>query len=561
MNGQTFFSRFDTKWLVIACAVTVLVLFTALPMLYLIYRSVVVEGSVNLENYRVVYSNAVNFRAFVNTFKVSLLVTGLSVLITFPLAWLVGRTNLPGKGFFRTLFVATYMIPPYVGAIAWIQLLNPSVGYVNTFLMAVFGLTQAPFNIYSMGGMIWCMTLFYSPFAFITISRAMEKMDPSLEEASRIAGASPLKTLVRVTLPLMLPSVIAGGVLVFINAGSSFGIPAIVGMPAQIEVLTTRIVTYVYMGTGKGIREATALAVILMVVANGLLYASTFLLGKKEYVTIGGKSMRPNLVDLGRWKWPVTALVAAYGFVSVFLPLGSILVTSMLKSMSRPVSFDNLTFSTWKTVVNNTGYMDCLGTSFFAATVTATVATVVALFIAYLAVKTRTKGRAVPDSLATLGGATPSIVIALALIITFSGEFGLNLYSTVAILVVSYLVKYLTMSVRTISASLTQVHVSLEEAALSSGASWLRAMKDIVLPLVSPSIIAGWFLVFMPSFYELTMSILLYGSKTKTIGVLLYEMQTYADPQDASVLAIVILLIVLGGNLLLRKLSRGSVGI
>ena len=561
VNGQTFFSRFDSKWLVIAGAVTVLVLFTALPMLYLIYRSFVVQGTVNLENYQVVYSNVVNFKAFVTTFKVSLLVTGLSVLISFPLAWLVGRTNLPGKGFFRTMFVAPYMIPPYVGAIAWIYLMNPSVGYINKFLMAVFGLSQAPFNIYSVGGMVWCMTLFYSPFAFITISRAMEKMDPSLEEASRVAGASPLKTLCKVTLPLMLPSVIAGGVLVFINAASSFGIPAMIGMPAQIEVLTTRIVTYVYMGTGKGIREATALAVVLMVVANGLLYASTFLLGRKEYVTIGGKSMRPNLVDLGKWKWPVTGLVILYGMVSVFLPMGAILGTSLMKTMSRPIGLENLTLATWKSVVENTSYMDCLSTSFIAATAAATLATAIALLIAYLAVKTKAKGRKIPDSLATLGGATPSIVIALALIITFSGEFGLNLYSTVAILVVSYLVKYLTMSVRTISASLTQVHVSLEEAALNAGASWPRTMKDIVLPLVSPSIVAGWFLVFMPSFYELTMSILLYGAKTKTIGVLLYEMQTYADPQDASVLAILILLIVLTGNLLLRKLSRGSVGI
>lgn len=339
------------------------------------------------------------------------------------------------------MFVAPYMIPPYVGAIAWIYLMNPSVGYINKFLMAVFGLSQAPFNIYSVGGMVWCMTLFYSPFAFITISRAMEKMDPSLEEASRVAGASPLKTLCKVTLPLMLPSVIAGGVLVFINAASSFGIPAMIGMPAQIEVLTTRIVTYVYMGTGKGIREATALAVVLMVVANGLLYASTFLLGRKEYVTIGGKSMRPNLVDLGKWKWPVTGLVILYGMVSVFLPMGAILVTSLMKTMSRPIGLENLTLATWKSVVENTSYMDCLSTSFIAATAAATLATAIALLIAYLAVKTKAKGRKIPDSLATLGGATPSIVIALALIITFSGEFGLNLYSTVAILVVSYLVQ------------------------------------------------------------------------------------------------------------------------
>lgn len=561
MDKKTFFPVFDLKWIVISIAVATLISFTVLPMLYLIFRSIVVDGVINIENYREVYNNIVNFNAFVNTFRISVAVTIVSLLISFPLAWLVGRTDLPAKGFFRTLFVATYMIPPYVGAIAWIQLLNPRVGYLNVLLKKVLHLSTAPFDIYSFAGLVWCLTLFYSPFAFITISRALEKMDPTLEEASRISGATPLETLYRVTLPLMFPSILAGGVLVFIGVASAFGIPAIVGMPAKIEVLTTRIVTYVYMGTGKGIREATALAVSLMLVANAILYFMTYILGKKDYVTIGGKSMRPNLVELGKWKWPITAIVSAYGLVSVFIPLGSILVTSMLKSLSRPISFANLTFEKWLAVVDNSQYMETLSNSFIAASVAATVATLIALFVAYLLVKTNAKGRRIPDSLATLGGATPSIVIALALIITFSGEFGLNLYSTLGILIVAYMVKYLTMAVRTIAASLSQVHSSLEEAALNSGANWLRSLKDILLPLIAPSIVAGWFLVFMPSFYELTMSIILYGSKTKTIGVLLYELQTYADPQDASVLAVVVLTIVLLGNIILRKISKGNVGI
>lgn len=545
----------------IAAAVGILVLFVVLPMLYLIWRSVFIDGAFNFATYKQVYAQSANWKAFANTFYISLVVTFVSIAISFPLAWLVGRTDLPGKGFFRTTFIASYMIPPYVGAIAWTQLLNPSVGYLNEWLVSVFKLSKAPFDIYGMGGLIWCLTLFYSPFAFITISRALEKMDPSLEEASRVAGASPLVTLWRVTLPLMFPSIIAGGVLVFIGVGSAFGIPAIIGMPAQIEVLTTRIVTYVYLGTGKGIRDATALAVSLMIAANFVLYASTWLLTRKDYVTISGKSTRPNLVELRGWKWPLTFLVSLYGFVAIFLPLASIAVTSLIKSLSRPISLDNLTIDTWLAALKNDQYMTPLWTSFVTGAAAATVATAIAVFIAYLLVKTRMRGRTIPDGLATLGGATPSIVIALALIITFSGEFGLNLYNTFGILIVAYMVKYLTMAVRTIAASLSQVHSSLEEAALNSGATWLQSLRDIMLPLIGPSIVAGWFLVFMPSFYELTMSIILYGSQTKTIGVLLYELQTYADPQDASVLAVIILIIILVGNIILRKVSKGAIGI
>ena len=553
--------RFDSKFIVIAISVLVLLYFIVFPMVILVHDSFMIDGSFNLSNYKAVYSQNVNWKALSNTVQLSLMTMIASVLITFPLAWLVGRTNLPGKKFFRTTLVASYMIPPYVGAIAWVQLLNPSVGYLNTILKMVFGLTASPFDIYTLGGLGWVLTLFYSPFAFITISRAMEKMDPTLEEAARISGASPLRTLWDVTLPLMAPSILAGGLLVFIAAGSCFGIPAIVGMPGNIEVMTTRIVTFIYMGDDKGIRDATALAVSLMVIANALLFFMSWMLGRKDYTTISGKSTRPNIVDLGSWKPLALFFVGGYAFISVILPLGSIIMTSFLVSMSKGVVWSNFGFDAWIPVITSSQYMESIWRSVVYGVIAATIGTVLSIFIAYLATKTTVKGRSLPDLLIVLGGSTPSIVIALALIITFSGNYGLNIYSTVWILVVSYLVKYMTMSVRTIAASLSQVHTSLEEAALNSGASWLRTCKDIIMPLIAPSVVAGWFLIFMPSFYELTMSNLLYGADTKTIGVLLYELQTYADTQNASVLSVIILGIVLAGNLILNKVSKGNVGI
>lgn len=554
-------SRINSKLVVILISVLLLVYFVVFPMGVLVFDSIYQNGSFNFSNYKVVYSTIVNWKALTNTVQLSLMVMVASVLITFPLAWLVGRTDLPGKKTYRTLLVASYMIPPYVGAIAWVQLLNPSVGYLNQVLKWMFNLQQAPFDIYTFGGLAWVLTLFYSPFAFITISRAMEKMDPTLEEAARVSGASPLKTLFDVTLPLMAPSILAGGLLVFIAAGSCFGIPAIVGMPGNIEVMTTRIVTYIYMGDDKGIRDATALAASLMILANSLLFFMTWMLGRKDYTTISGKSTRPNIVELGKWKWPAFIGVGLYATIAVIIPLFSILVTSLLKSMSKPIGFDNLSLESWLPVLTSAQYMESIWNSVVYAVIAATVGTILSVFIAYLSVKTRVKGRSLPDLLTIIGGSTPSIVIALALVITFSGNYGLNLYSTMWILIVSYLVKYMTMSVRTIAASLSQVHVSLEEAALNSGASWLRTCKDIILPLIAPSVIAGWFLIFMPSFYELTMSLLLYSGDTKTIGVLLYELQTYADTQNASVLSVIILSIVLLGNIILNKVSKGNVGI
>lgn len=553
--------RLDSKFMVIALSVLILLYFIVLPLAVLIIDSVVVDGHLDVSSYLTVYGQAVNMRALTNTAKISILVMILSVLITFPLAWLIGRTDLPGRKKFRTILVASYMIPPYVGAIAWTQLLNPDVGYLNALLKTIFSLSKAPFNIYTEGGLIWVLTLFYSPFAFITISRAMEKMDPTLEEASRVSGASPLRVLWDVTLPLMAPSILAGGLLVFIGAGSAFGIPAIVGMPGNIEVLTTRIVSFVYMGNDSGIRNATTLAVSLMILANGLLFFMTWFMGRKDYTTIGGKSTRPALVELGKWKGLATFLVAVYAFIAVILPLGSIVITSFMVSMSKGLSLDNFGFGAWIPVLENSQYLDCIWRSLGYAFIAATIGTILSLFVAYLSVKTHVKGRSLPDLLVMVGGSTPSVVIALALIITFSGNYGLNLYSTMWILIVSYLVKYMTMSVRTIAASLSQVSSSLEEAGLNSGAGWLRICKDIIMPLIAPSIVAGWFLIFMPSFYELTMSNLLYGSDTQTIGVLLYELQTYADTQNASVMSVIILIIVMVGNLILNKVSKGHIAI
>lgn len=553
--------RLDSKFMVIALSVLILLYFIVLPLAVLIIDSVVVDGHLDVSSYLTVYGQAVNMRALTNTAKISILVMILSVLITFPLAWLIGRTDLPGRKKFRTILVASYMIPPYVGAIAWTQLLNPDVGYLNALLKTIFSLSKAPFNIYTEGGLIWVLTLFYSPFAFITISRAMEKMDPTLEEASRVSGASPLRVLWDVTLPLMAPSILAGGLLVFIGAGSAFGIPAIVGMPGNIEVLTTRIVSFVYMGNDSGIRNATTLAVSLMILANGLLFFMTWFMGRKDYTTIGGKSTRPALVELGKWKGLATFLVAVYAFIAVILPLGSIVITSFMVSMSKGLSLDNFGFDAWIPVLENSQYLDCIWRSLGYAFIAATIGTILSLFVAYLSVKTHVKGRSLPDLLVMVGGSTPSVVIALALIITFSGNYGLNLYSTMWILIVSYLVKYMTMSVRTIAASLSQVSSSLEEAGLNSGAGWLRICKDIIMPLIVPSIVAGWFLIFMPSFYELTMSNLLYGSDTQTIGVLLYELQTYADTQNASVMSVIILIIVMVGNLILNKVSKGHIAI
>ena len=551
----------DIKWIVILVVVAFLVIFEVIPLSYLLIRSLFPKGSFSLDSFKRVYTYDLNWTALINTVVISGLTTLFGVILAFPLAFLVGRTDMYGKKFFRTLFVTTYMVPPYVGAMAWLRLLNPNAGVLNKFLMQVFNLSKAPFNIYTVGGIVWVLTCFYYPYAFITISRAMEKMDPSLEEASKISGASPIKTLMTITIPMMTPSIIAAGLLVFVASASAFGIPSIIGAPGQIYTVTTRIIDFVHIGSEEGLNDAMVLAVFLMAIANIVLYVTTFVIGKRQYITMSGKSTRPNIVELGKWRMPITVIISIFSFFVVILPFVTVALTSFTVNMGKPISLSNMSMSAWNKVFSRASILSSTKNSIIAGLAAAFFGIVISCIMAYLLQRTNVKGKRIPDFLITLGSGTPSVTIALALIISMSGKFKINIYNTLTIMIIAYMIKYMLMGMRTVVSAMSQVHPSLEEAAQISGANWLRMLKDVTVPLIGASIVAGFFLIFMPSFYELTMSTLLYSSNTKTIGYELYIYQTYHSQQVASALATAILLFVIIINYLLNKLTKGQFSI
>ena len=553
----------DFKWLLMLLVVDFLLYFQVLPAVYLLIRAFFPEGSFSLSTVERLYSYPLNLEALRNTLIASFSTMLLGTAIAFPLAWLVGRTNLYGRKFFRALFVLTYMVPPYVGAMAWLRLMNPNVGTVNLLLRGLLGLgdSPGPLNVYTLPGMIWVLTTFYYPYAFITISRAMEKMDPSLEEASRISGASPVKTLITVTLPMMRPSLIAGALLVFISAASCYGIPSIIGIPGNVNTVTTRIVEYVSQGQ-EGMNDAVGLAMFLMLIGLIVLFVSDVLLARKQYITVSGKSVRPVMVDLRSWRIPMTVLVGIFAVIMVLIPFLVILTTSFKVDLGKSLlAPGNFTLVNWSEIFSRTETLNCLKNSLIYASVTATVGLIAACSMSYLLQRTRLRGRTIPHFLITLGSGTPSVVIALGLIMTMRGGFGLNIYNTAHILIVAYLVKYLMMGMRTVVSAMSQIHVSLEESSQISGASWLRTMTKITGPLIFPSIAAGWFLIFIPSFYELSMTTMLYSSTTKTIGFQLYEYWTYTSQPMSCAMAFGILLIVVFLNFLLNRLTRGEFSI
>ena len=378
--------KMDIKWILILAIVDFLLLFQLLPLIYLCVKAFFPNGQFSLETFTRLYTYKMNWLALKNTLIAATCTMILGTVLAFPLAWLVGRTNLYGRKFFRSLFVMTYMVPPYVGAMAWLRLLNKNVGSINLLIRLIFGLTitEGPLNIYSLSGLIWVLTTFYFPYAFITISRAMEKMDPSLEEASRISGASPITTVAKITFPMMTPSLIAGALLVFVAAASCYGIPSIIGAPGRVHTVTTRIIDYVGRGS-EGMNDATGLGVFLMVLAIIILYISDFVVAKRQYITVSGKSTRPNIVDLGKWRTPVTVLVSLFACIVILIPFAVILITSFKVDLGKSLlDQGNFTLKQWTTIFSWDEMLDCLKNSFIFAIVTATIGIVVACTMSYL---------------------------------------------------------------------------------------------------------------------------------------------------------------------------------
>ncbi len=525
--------------IVVLALITILIV---LPIVLLFLSSFYANGEFSIASYTDTFSRRSNIRSALNTIYLSVLTTIFATVIGSVLAWIVARTDVPGRSILKTLLMIPYMIPPFIGAMGWMFLFGRG-GYANRLSEALFG--KELFNVHTFEGLVLVMTMYMYPPVFITVYTALMNMDASLEEAGRICGAKLNKVMRSISLPLVMPSILSGALLVFAMTASNFGIPALIGMPGRIHVLTTRIMSYMASGTERGMNRATALSVVLIGIAVGGLLLNNLVVSKSaKFTTISGKSSRPALVKLGKAKPLVTSLVWIFVSFAVFLPMFSLLLTSFWKAWGLPFKLSSFTFKNFYNVLfvdENT--TTAIKNSFTFAVISATVVTAIGSMVAYFSVRDRGIVSKFMDLVSTLPQAIPGTALAVAMILTWSGKFGVNLYNTMWLIIIAYTARYLFLSVRTVSGAVKQVHVSLEEAGRSAGARPLRVVFDITLPILKTALISSWALVFMPTFRELTISILLYGPTTRTIGVTIYELQEGGEYQMASAFATIVLLI------------------
>jgi len=521
-----------------------------------LFKQVVVASNPSV--LKKVFSSSSTILAIKTTLIVSLTTVLLSTLIAIPLGWIFSRSDLKGRESWKTLFSLPYAIPPYIGAIAWIMLANPTNGILNN----LFGLS---FNIYTLTGLIWVMSSFFYTFILLNITNLLSQMDPSLEEAARLSGAGPFRVFREITLPLIRPGLISGMVLVFLSSSASFGVPALIGGPGRIFLLTTKIYTYQKMGSFMGINYASILSIVLFFVAIISLVINSFLLRKNSFGVVSGKSSRANLFALKK-KAPLIQVILFIGlFVLLILPIFGILLSALAK-VQGVVSLNNLTFQNfYKVFFEISEFSVAVKNSLMVASAVASLSVLVGFFVVYAQQKTRIKFLKMTDLFISLPYATPGTVLSLALILAFSGRiFGIiSLYNTIALIGIAYFIKYLSFSVRALQSSIVQIDNSLLEAAQVSGAGFIKRIFSIWLPLLKPALISSWFLVFMPCVSELTMTILLTGPGLETLGTLLFQLQNYGDASGggAAVLGLIIITMVLFINYFVKFISKGKYGL
>lgn len=551
--------RFGTAEILLLISILILVVVVAIPILLIFWNAFVVEGRPNIPGALALLAQPDTLEALKNSLVIAGGTTFFSTLIGVFFAWLVSRTDLPYKAAMKVLFLVPFMLPSFIGALAWKILLSPRGGHVNRLLMDLFRLEDPVFNIMSLGGIIAVETMYLFPFVFIQVSGALERMDPTLEEAARISGAGLFTITRRITLPLMMPSILAGALLVALYSLAHFGVPAILGTERNIFIIPTKIYEKIYASGGsfEAIRTGTMLSSILVLAAAAILYLQSFVLRSGRFQVISGKSMRPMVLKLRGLKWPLLILSVAYIAITVVLPTLTIFLVGTLKTYGLSFTAENMTLANFSYILFRWELTrDAIWNSFYLSLAAAFVTMLVGTLISYVLVKTRIRGKFLLEFLGVLPFSVPGTVIALGVILMWSGRFGVNLYNTAWIIFIAYIARYMAFSLKSTSAALEQVHDSLEEAARACGASKWLAMRDVVLPLIRPGMVAAFFLIFLPALRELTTSVLLYGPHTRTIGVAIYTLNEDGETVYAAALASIALVIIVAGQLLIKRLTR-----
>ncbi|OGA48315.1 MAG: ABC transporter permease [Betaproteobacteria bacterium RIFCSPLOWO2_12_FULL_62_13] len=476
-------------------------------------------GSFTLDKYIDAYTNPALFEVIVNTVIFVLGSSTLATVLALFLAYLNTRTDIPFKFLFRILSIIPMMIPHLLFSVSWALLLNPSNGMMNIVLKNALFLESAPFNIYSLWGMILVEGLLDLPIAYLIIAPAMASFDVALEESSRVFGAGTWRTLFRVTLPVLRPAILAAFILGVVRSLASFAVPSVIGMPGRVYVLATHLYEMIALGFATDYGKAAAVGMSVLATSVTLIFVYRALTAESEkYVTISGRGYRPTMVELKGARIPLFIVVALLSFIMIVLPVAVLFYTSLVPYTMVPSAraFSLMSWKHWIDVLHDPLSLLSLKNSLFLGVVGATLGVALSIFVAYVIVKVKTRASGVLESLSYLSFSFPGIVIGVGFMWFFVQT---PLYATIWALLIGYIATYLPYGIRPLASAFIQVHAHLEESSLVCGASPLTTMRRIIVPLLIPGIVSAWILMATMFVRELTLSVVLSRPGTEVLAV------------------------------------------
>ncbi len=527
-------------WLLL---VGVLMLLVINPLARLLLSSVQDgdTGALTLQNYLSAYGRWRYLEALTNSLIVGFAVGVLGTVFGVPMAWAVSRTDMPGKGLVWAAILGTFIVPSYLGAVAWILLAGPNAGWLNRAYISLTGAAAGPFNIYSMPGLVLVIASYSFPYMFVFTRSALDLISTEMEDAAHTLGAGVLRTTLRVTFPLILPAILGAFIVEFLEAIALFGVPALIALPARFQVMTTML--WQFFEFPPKVEVAAAYAMPLLVITVLLFWLQRKIIARKGYVALTGKGGERRPLRLGKWRWPMLGYCLFVTSLSFFLPMLVILQAAFAKAWGRGFSLDNLTLRNLRFVLFDQSATQAATIHTFLYGATASViALVLALCIAYIVQRRLVPFGNALSFLAMAPFVIPGIVLAIGFYAAYTKP-PLLLYGTAWILILAFATRFLPIAYANSDAAIRSVNPELEDAVRILGGSRLMAMRRVVAPLLKRGLAGGFILVFIPATRELSTAIFLYTTGTQVLSVLLFDK---SDEGNFEILSSIGLILVLG---------------
>ncbi|HMB32905.1 MAG TPA: iron ABC transporter permease [Methylomirabilota bacterium] len=472
---------------------------------------------------------------FWNTILVSVVATVFAILLGFVLGWILSRANVPGREALEPLMALPYYVTPLMGALAWSLIGSPSGGFLNQVWRALGGEGHL-IDITTPYGIAWVMALFEGSVAFVMIGAVLKSMDPALEEASQMLGAGRLRTMLKITLPLVLPGVLGAAIFVLAEMLGSFSAALVLGLPNRFYVVTTAMYQLVSQYPPR-FPQAAAMGVSLFAVMFAMVWIYRRIVSRGSYVTITGKAFRPRAMDVGRLRWALLAVCLVYLFIAVLLPVLTLLYASLQRLATAFPRLNNFTLANYTTALSLDAVRSALANSLILGVATAGLGVLLMGFLSWLIYRSRLPGAGAIEYVLMFPQAVPRLVFAFGMLWAWL-VFPLPIYGTLWLLLIAYLTVFLPLGIRTISGVMLQIDRTLEESAQMCGASWGYRLRTVTMPLLRPGLIAAALLLFIASVRELGASILLMGPKAKVITPAIVESWFSTSTEQTAAMAL-----------------------